>query len=547
MKKFLFIFIVLCFAFIASFPLLHSGLPPTHDGEYHVIRFYEFDKTLRAGDWYPRWAADLNNGYGVPLFNYVYPLPNYVASFLHMFGVSFIDGLKLNMFLATIIGSICMYLWVKIFWGEMGGIVSSVFYTFAPYHFVDIYVRGSVGEVWALAFFPAFLWCVTEFFKERKDRYKILSGMFLALIVFSHNILALMFFLFILSYMGLFVCMGKNKKYLILNCLYVILLGLGLSSIFWIPAIFEMKYVTGLQIYDIENNFPQLYQLLIPSWGSGFSNGNLQNQMSPQIGIANIVVLLGSLITLYIFLKRRQKDNLHITLFFFIWSIAVLLLITPNSLLIWEHIPFMNYIQFPWRFLSLEILFLGFLAGSMVAIWKNKIYIIIIIFLPIAFGIGYASPPYYFNRNDMYYISRSNFIDGTNSPGNSFNTIWFDRNLKKQKEKITITNGQIITALIRPTLYQYAISSTSGSQVTVNTAYFPGWNVFIDTKMVNISAKNRGLIAFNVPSGYHKITVQFRNTLIQMFATILSFISILFVFIKSALEFQWSRFLRKYE
>ncbi len=78
--KYRFLLLVAFFALLGSFPLLHSGLFPTHDGEYHVIRFYEFDKVLRDGNLYPRWAPDLNNGYGVPLFNYVYPLPNYFSS-----------------------------------------------------------------------------------------------------------------------------------------------------------------------------------------------------------------------------------------------------------------------------------------------------------------------------------------------------------------------------------------------------------------------------------------------------------------------------------
>mgnify|MGYP001616233928 FL=1 len=59
--------------------LFHSGLPPTHDGEYHVIRFYEFFKTLSSGVLYPRWALDLNQGMGAPIFNYVYHLPNYFS------------------------------------------------------------------------------------------------------------------------------------------------------------------------------------------------------------------------------------------------------------------------------------------------------------------------------------------------------------------------------------------------------------------------------------------------------------------------------------
>ncbi len=114
MKKYFFplpILIVLIFSILAGWSLLKPGLPPTHDGEYHVIRFYEFDKSLRDGNLFPRWAPDLNRGFGVPLFNYVYPLPNYLASFLHLLGISFIDAFKLNMFLACLVGGLFFYFW----------------------------------------------------------------------------------------------------------------------------------------------------------------------------------------------------------------------------------------------------------------------------------------------------------------------------------------------------------------------------------------------------------------------------------------------------
>lgn len=531
-SRFLFmsLFFVLLASFIAGFPLLHWGLPPTHDGEYHVIRFYEFDKTLRSGDWYPRWAADFNNGYGVPLFNYVYPLPNYVASFLHIVGASFIGAFKLNMFFATIVGGLFFYLWAKQFWGNIGGIISSIFYTYSPYHFVDIYIRGSVGEVWALAFFPAFLWSSTVFFKERKPIFLVFSGIFLALIIFSHNILAVMFMPFAISYIGLLIYKEKNRKYLILNSLYIILLGLGLSAIFWMPALWEVGYVTGLQIYDVTKNFPQLYQLLIPSWGAGFFDGNVQNQMSVQIGIANLIGIVGGITALFLSIKRKNGHGVLIA-FFIVWFSLIFFSMLQQSLFIWEHIKFMHYFQFPWRFLSLEILICSFLAGSVIKIFNSKILAAVFALLAFLLGIGYATPAYYHQREDTYYISHSNFIDGTNSPGNYFNTIWFKNDLKKKKEKISLTKEKIISEIIQPTMYTFIISSDSNLDVTINTAYFPGWTVFVDKKEVKTKPDPNGLISFYAPLSTHTVKVQLLNTPVRKLASLVSIISFLSILI----------------
>lgn len=527
MKRFFPILFVLCFSFIAVSALLISGLPPTHDGEYHVLRFYQFDKTLRGGDWYPRWAPDLNNGYGVPLFNYVYPFPNYAASFLHSLGFSFIDAFKLNMFIATFVGSIFFYLWSKQYWGDLGGVVSAVFYLFSPYRFVDIYIRGSVGEVWALAFFPAFLWSVTKLFQEKKTLYIVLSGLFLAMIIFSHNILALMFFIFALFYTAFLIFLSKEKLYAIRYSLYAFFLGLGFSAVFWLPALFEQQYVTGLKIYSVEKNFPELYQLLIPSWGSGFSEGQLKNQMSFQIGLANLGAVLLSFFIIIVLYKKKDK-RFTILLFFLCWFFLVFFFMLKTSMPLWQYVPFIQYFQFPWRLLSLVIVICSFLAGAIV-IWKSRVLFGIVVALPIFLSLGYAKPAYYHQRQDDYYLTRSNFIDGTNSPGNLFNTIWFNKSLEKQKEKIVVEHGVVIDSNIKPTEYTFHVRADLDSQVIVNTAYFPGWKATIDKKNIDTKPDSNGLITFYIPKGNQKIELKLQNSIIRMISESISLLSLVFV------------------
>ncbi len=526
---------VALFAVIAGFSLLRPGLPPTHDGEYHVMRFYLFNESVSDGNLYPRWASHLNNGFGVPLFNFVYPLPNYAASIFHLMSINFIDSFKISMFVATIIGGIFFYLWSKEFWGKLGGIVSSVFYTFSPYHFVDTYIRGSVGEVWALGFFPAFLWAYTRFVKSKQKIFLAFSSVFLALIIFSHNILALMFFIFSLSYVALLIYQEKNNKQLILDTLYIILLGLGLSAIFWLPAIYETKYVTGLQIFNVASHFPDLYQLLIPSWGSGFSGAGLQNELSYQIGVANLLAIFLSLIVIFFQIKRKDKKISH-SLFFLVWFIFILFLMLGISKPVWELVPFMNYFQFPWRLLSVEILFAAFLAGSIFSFKiKNNLvnfsFAIFLIFIAVILGIGYARPAYYMYRDDKYYISRSNFIDGTNSPGNVFNTIYLKSIPSKEKEKAVFIkgSGKIILDKAKSNFYAFTVQADINSEIQVNLAYFPGWEVYINGKKEPLKPTQNGRFTFLVPRGKNKVEIIFKDTLVRKISTLISLASLGFV------------------
>lgn len=520
--------LVSVFVFISIFSLFHSGLPPTHDGEYHVVRFYEFYKTFINGNIYPRWASDFNNGYGIPLFNFVYPLPNYIASLFHILGLSFIDAFKYELVIASFIGAIFFYLWSKIFWGNKGAIVTSIFYTFSPYHFVDIYIRGSVGEVWALAFFPAFLWSITSFIKSQNKLYFILSSVFIALIIFSHNILALMFFVFAISYVLFVIFIEKSSSRNLFLCILSMIFGIGLSSVFWMPAILELGYVRGLQIYSIKDNFPELFQLLIPSWGHGFSGQGLQDQMSFQIGITNLLAVFISFILAIYFFVRRIKI-FYILVFFLIWFFILFFFMLPMSFSIWNIIPFMNYFQFPWRLLSLEILVSSFLSGSIIYRWNSKFLLFPAIFLPLFFSIGYISPPYFYNRLDEYYIKQPNFIYGTNSPGDFFNTFWMDKDLKKSVNKILFDKNitQKTNELILPTNYKATVTANSNTKAHLGISYFPGWLAYIDNKNVDITSDVNGLIMLDFPKGKHELEVLLSRTPIQKISELISIFSLL--------------------
>lgn len=532
-KELLIVIFLLVISSIVVLPLFRYGLPPTHDGEYHVIRAYQFDKTLREGSFYPRWLPDLNYGYGTPLLNYYYPLPYYATSFFHFLGASFIDSFKLSMVIATLIGTVFFFLWARMFWGNGGGFISSLLYIFAPYHIVELYIRGTVGEVWALAFFPAFLWSVTKVIKERKILFVPISAIFFSLIIFSHNILALMFSPFALSYMVFMIMLSKQKLYPMCYTLYALFLGLGLSAIFWLPALAERSYVTGLQIYNIKENFPEIYQLLFPSWGTGFSGSDVNGQMSFQIGLANLGVVFLSIALLFVFYKKKDK-RFGVIGFFLSWFVITTFLLQRSSLFIWENLPLMNYFQFPWRFLALEILIASFLGGCLVSLFKGKKSIVVIgliSIISIGLSIGYINPAYYLERDDAYYITRPNFIDGTNTPGNFFNTIWFDKNIIQRKQKkIEIINGgkgMLTNINIYATKYNFDIVSDSGVEIRVNTAYFPGWEIAIDGVRKDSKKTKEGLIEFFVPQGTHNVKVQFNNTPIRILGNIISSLSVL--------------------
>lgn len=501
MKKYFFLFILIVLLLYAVLPLFQKGFIPTHDGEYHIIRFWQFDKMLRSGDLIPRWAPDLNSGYGVPLFIFHYPFPNYVGSLLHVFGLSFVDSFKIAMALGYIGAGILCFLWLAKLFDTRSALVGVVVFSFVPYWFVDIYVRGSIGEVFAIFFLMGALASIES---ERA----ILFPLAVAALVLSHNILALLFVGILVGYLYI-----RKRAYL-----WKLFLGIGIATYFWLPAFVEKQYVTGLNSVDFHDHFPQLAQLLIPSWGTGFSvAGWPADELSQQLGI--IPLSLFGLIMLSLF-RNKQLKHRSLLLWFFGVALLSIFLMLELTIPIWNFIPLLAYMQYPWRLLSLVIVLSGFF-GAYVA-WRHRSLptAAVLVGGSILLTITYARPVVYPKRDDAYYLSRPNFTDATSSLGNSFTTFWSDWKKDRPLKKIEVVNGDAIASglTILPLLYTFSVASTTESRIRINTLYYPGWEVFINGKPVLLDYEHDGTITFSVLPGQWHVLVRFTETPLRRFA-----------------------------
>jgi len=165
MKKFLLSHMYFLVGFILTFSLLWPLFAApyfTHHDDVQVIRLYEMDKCFKDYQIPCRWVPDLGGLYGYPIFNYYAPLPYYFGELIYFVTHSLLISVKV-MFAVSFLGAyIFMYLLALKFWGKMGGALSAVFYSFAPYHALDLYIRGAMGEMWALMLFPLIFWAVTR-------------------------------------------------------------------------------------------------------------------------------------------------------------------------------------------------------------------------------------------------------------------------------------------------------------------------------------------------------------------------------------------------
>lgn len=510
-------------------------------------------KSLVDGMFPVRWVDGLGYGYGYPIFNFYAPLPYYFGALFMLLGFGALTSTKLMLGFGILLSSLTMFFLVRKNLGTNSGIVSSVIYAYLPYHAVNIYVRGAVGELFAYAFLPIIFiglfnlinikYVKNLFFREINTIVTISFGIFL--VALSHNLTLLMLFILLPIFIFVGIFFAKSKKAFFLILFSSIVIGIGLSSFYILPAILEMHFTNvASQVgggADFPDHFVCLQQFWNSPWGFGGSVAGCLDGLSFKLGKLNILLsIFAFLFTAYV-AKRKKVSSIPIVIFSICLLFASLFFTLDYSKLIWEMIPGMNFIQYPWRFINFIGLSLSILAGSTIYFIRTKsaifqiALVILIIVTTIVTNQKLFQPQKYNYFNDLYYQNEK-YVKFTVSkisdeylPASFVVPLAFSE-LPESKAVLKDSSGSIFVLEDRPSLLRFDYKSDSNGIIHVNKSYFPAWEARDRGKVVSIESSKNGI---NIPvsKGQGQIVLRFVQTPIENlgnFITIIAF-TILFV------------------
>lgn len=391
LKSNIFILVIVLVSIPTFYRMFPSGIYSTQD--FHLFRFFEIDKCVARLEIPCRWASDAGLGYGEPLFNFYGQFSYAIGEIFHLVGFTFIDSLKFLFILSLVGSSIAMFLLAKKIWeDDYAAFISSIVYIYAPYRAVDVWVRGALPEAFSFILFPLILLSIEY---ENSFWFSLL----LFILIITHNLSLIMF----LPILIVWIVYKKFWK----GVLGGILAGV-LSSFYILPVIFESKFIniasTIQGYFDFRAHFVTVGQLLISRfWGYGGSTWGVGDGLSLSIG--QIQWILPVLILIWLFLKKKLKSSTSfLTLFILGWF--YLFLTHNKSAFIWESLPFMAYIQFPWRFLGVATFCFALAAGALAdLINKNFIIPITLIIISSLLIMNYS-----FFRPDIWYKVADNYF-----------------------------------------------------------------------------------------------------------------------------------------
>lgn len=540
MKK---IFLILVFSFFISIPVIlsffHSGYFPTHDGEWAIVRLGDMFRTLRDFQIPPRYSGSLNFGYGYPLFNFTYPSPYYLGTLIHLLGFGFVSSIKILFALSVPLSAFFMFLASRILWkNTWAGVVSSIFYVYFPYRMVDMYVRGSIGESLSFVLFPLLFYLIVRLIEKPTYIWVLGISISLAGLITTHNIMTVLFLPVWLLFIVSKVIFDK-KKGSIKPVAISILLGIGLSAFFWVPAIFEKHLILLSQIPIADRNlyFVKIPQLLLGNWGYGVPTD--PNGFPYQLGLPHLAVLFLTVFVLLInyfknVILRQQaeeSDKVSKTSFLLISIILVFIfLLTKPSSFLWENLPLLSEINYPWTALGILGFLSSLLAGFLCRQKITRYVAIALSLIAVVLVLPYAKPQYYVDRGDNFYLTN----DATTTSSNELMPLWVKKMpSERPAEKVEIIGqGKVEDVIYNSKQISFSVDLGTQSKVRINTIYYPGWKVNVDNQIGEISyANEQGVMDITIPSGKHLVKAKFAETPLRLFADIISLCSVLLLFL----------------
>ncbi|MBI4028841.1 MAG: hypothetical protein HY376_00520 [Candidatus Blackburnbacteria bacterium] len=576
LKKDPYVFIVLLIALMAGWWLLRPGYFNMHD-DLQMMRQLAMEKCFADFQIPCRWTQYMGYGYGFPLFNFYPPLPYLVGEGIRIFQFSFVTTVKLTFLLSFLISGVTMYIFAREFFGRLGGLLSAAFYIWAPYHSVDIYVRGAMNEAWSLVWFPLILWASYRLIKSGlvtggtgggspTERPQPLLGartsggtspgqdplrwiLVLALAWFglltSHNLMVLIFTPLFLAWLSIWILKYKAWRS-VPNLAISGAWAFGLAAFFTLPVFLEQKLVHVETLtqgyYEYVAHFANIRQLLTSRfWGYGPSAwADADDKMAFPVG--QIHWILASVVVSFLgwtLLKRRKINNesILVTMFFFLSAWFATFMVHVKSTFIWQQIPPLLFVQFPWRFLTLAVLSFSIVVGVS-AVLLTQTYPKIakwVVFGLIAGVVGWNWQ--FFKPERMGPLTDQEKFSGAawdlQQTAGIYDYLPKDASTAPKAPQRSVADivsgkGQISDASQGSNWAKFKVTQDEDDgKVRINIFQFPGWKVSVDGREVEVSTDKDewGRMYIDVPKGEHSVTVRLYNTQARTAGNVISLIS----------------------
>ena len=529
-KKYLPYIIIIAVSIIICIPLFSMNLSDYNEYRIHIGRVASIKQVITDDNIQPLISYKHMNGFGYALNVFYGPITTYIPIIISFAVVSASFAIKIFTLLTVLISGLAMYKFVKHSTkNNIISIISALIYMCAPYKLTDIYSRNAVGEYTAFIFIPILFDGLYKLLNgENKDKKLLIIG--IVGLILSHTITTIYTAIFAIVYIAInykkFFEKEKIKKAAI-----SILISL-LLCLFYVAPLLEYKLFTNYTIFDQDrmNTYgTDVYEQSLDFKGFFENELSKNDELITSLGCISIALTLITIIC-YKRVKKEYKQDYNVYLIF-----SLISLFMSSKLFPWFIMPkFLTVIQFGWRMLGFYIFFNAIICGINVytlmgMIKKEKIKnILLIIVISATILLAVLRTDNYFEtynsnvdknfENTIYNSERISpyQINRDYMPLKAINNISY---LKERDNRTYILDGEadIIEENKEKLNDIIKIDNVENATIELPFLYYPGYEVTLNGKQINIFESDNGFIALNVQES-GTIEIKYKGTILEKIA-----------------------------
>lgn len=504
--------LVLAFVLARHFFLLPADtFFSNHDEDTYLYRILEFRDCIASGYWSPQWCAHFRSGLGGPYFSYYQPAFFYSAMLVPpLFDPVQQAGLVIWAY--GWLGFTAMYLLISRRCGPGVGVLAGTVLLTANYTVTDLYIRGDFSEFCAGMVVPWLLLLIDRLLARPQRGTAVGLVGCSAVLVAMHPCIALPTYGFLTA--GLLLYAAITRRVRAAGLPLLALIGGGfLAAFYWMPVFLEWKYVSLGQAFSgfshFSNHFIRLSDMLLPHVTETVIPVKLGWPMLGLLACAATALLRRG--------RTASPADRRLLYFAAAMLLTCLFLMNSSSRLLWEHLPLLPRLQFPWRLFTLVSVAAACLAGAIglyarpaprIAI--TAVLLPLLLIQAIVGSAAIQTKPIRLPKTAEGMAQEYIAPDIQNE--------WLPRGAKDfgpGRWKPVVTAGIDVHHFIRKQGHLVCrYSASQAGTIVLPHYYFPiGWQATLGGEPVQLQSTNQGLMAFPVtPTRDGEIELRFSMT-----------------------------------
>ncbi len=521
---------LLLVATLACAPLLWYGAPNGHSIEYNLVWLQNFAAQLAQGDLYPRWLMGMNHGAGSPVFYFYAPLPFYILSLpVFLFGGSkLIVQLGIGEWLLIAFSGMAFYRYARANFAWPPALLAAALYMLLPYHFeINLWWRQDIGELTNYIWMPLALYYTDRILVGERAICGL--AIIYALMMLSHLPSTLLFSIGLGAYVAV-VSWRQHRWLQLLSFSAAILIGILLAGWYWVPALFSEQYVRVDKLWTPYFDFHYWFFPLDELPKTVGHDNVFALRLFKMIGITSVMYLL-----CWLSAYRWRHVIGRTALFSSLTLVGVAwFLMSPWSQIVWETLPELWKVQFPWRIAMVADMATAIaLLHSLHCLhehrdaWSALALAAVLGLLIYSFGsadVLHKLDPF---DNAWWVVGRDQAVrNGLDAP--EYTTKWNPSTAADTSSALADTpqlhydadNGSVQVAAWLPRKIELAVDLQRATTLRIRQFYFPNWRATIDNPSENNKLNNSdtelalqpdtaaGLLLLQAPAGKYSITLR---------------------------------------